>query len=161
MTTIATDGRHIAADSRVSRGWEITEGGVEKIVRFDDGWVMAVAGRGAMKHCLTEWIRAGAAPEKCPKGGPEVTWSVLAVDPDRKFWLYTHDAPYRERIGSFPFTLGSGADFARGAMLAGADVRRAIEIAAHCDCHTGGDIQVVDVQASCAALTAANEALAA
>ncbi len=40
------------------------------------------------------------------------------------------------------YTLGSGGDFARGALVAGADILRALQIAAEVDPYTGGTLTV-------------------
>lgn len=44
-----------------------------------------------------------------------------------------------------PYAIGSGSDFAMGAMLAGKSAKDAVKIAAKLDCYTGGPIKVLSL----------------
>jgi hypothetical protein len=57
---------------------------------------------------------------------------------------YTNTCPYPE-VFTPPIAFGAGLDLAKGAMLAGASARQAVQLAIEHTTHSGGDIQVEDI----------------
>lgn len=140
MTVIATDGHTIAADSLMTYGSERAAQPAEKLIR-KDGRIFAVSGVGIM-NVLVDWFLGGADPEKAPKLGPDGQWGLLVIESDGRMNYLTSTMPYMQRAAP-PFVLGSGGDFALGAMHAGASPAEAAAIACKLDVHCGGDIVVM------------------
>lgn len=142
MTTVAVDGRgNIAADSRSCRGDVIVSHHAVKLHRLEDGSVVGCTGRTPDCETFRAWLKAGGKRPK-PTGG----FSALHVRTDGTVWLFTE-------IGEgvqvdVPAAIGSGSEFALGAMLTGADAKWAVEIAGLRDPFTGGPTLVLDVPAA-------------
>lgn len=143
MTTIAWDGKSVAADSMKSAGVYVTRSGsFEKLVRRGQE-VFAFAGSAPLFAPMIEWYLAGADAQKCPKDADDGS-SALIVFKEGRCFQYILETPYPEELFA-PDAFGAGSDFAIGAIKAGASVHRAIEIASECTPHTGGAIQVIDL----------------
>ena len=141
MTTIAYRDGVMAADTLCTVNNAI-EGRVVKIARR--GPIMAgAAGSAPMCRAFLDWFKAGM------KGDPPATqhpvssdWNYwgLIVTPDHILslmgsgWM-TVSAPYH--------AMGSGAEYALGAMAAGATAVQAVEAAIRHDTRSGGDITVL------------------
>lgn len=142
MTTIATDGKTIAADGRATRGWEIVADDVQKIFARN-GCVYAFSGADGMYESLMAWHQSGHNPRDVPACTVDGGWSMLVID-----WQGTrrfiNEAPYPCSV-SQSYTMGSGRDFARAAMLCGKSPREAVEIAIRCDAASGGTITEIDI----------------
>lgn len=135
MTTIATDGRSIAADGRVSARTEIRSETHDKLRELPDGsWV---GGSGRTTHIiaavreLAQAIEEGREPER-----QEGEYTLLRLHPSGAIQLY-EDALDAAMFVDAPFTIGSGGEFARGALAAGASLKKALRIAAAFDTMTG------------------------
>lgn len=145
MTTIAWSGTEVAADSQVSYGMCRGAGKVSKLERRG-GVVYACTGTAPLFGPMIKWVEEdGADPEKKPKI-PDEKATTLLVFKDGKCFAYRTDIPYPEEMAA-PDAWGSGAEFAIGAMRAGATAKRAVEIAIACDVHSGGPVQVIDLLA--------------
>ena len=144
MTTIAWSGRFVAADSQVCYGSTKGMGKVEKLRQIGNT-VYACIGSGALFSPMVEWIEKGAKLEDTPNVEAEFDASVL-VFRDGKCLVYKARLPYPEELSS-PDAWGSGAEFAIGAMHAGATAYAAVEIACMRDVYSGGPVQVIDLQA--------------
>lgn len=136
MTTIAIDKSHIAWDSRITQGNEIVDYPAEKV------WIvgkkiMAFAGDFALLDDVIEWHSKGARA-KYAKENFIGLWELLVIDA-KGAHIYSDQVPHRSRITA-PFAMGSGANFARGALLAGASAYKAVQIACKCDAMSGGEI---------------------
>lgn len=142
MTTIACDGRTIAADSRSTFGTLPAERPSQKLL-VRDGRVFAVCGLDGLLERLADWHDAGADPTKMPIVGPEQGWEMHVVT-RRGAYRFSNTAPVAVKV-DWVWTMGSGRDYALGAMDAGAAPRRAVEIAKRRDIYTGGRVQVIDL----------------
>lgn len=143
MTTIAWTNGQVAADSQVSYGICRGAGAATKLKRKGNV-VYACTGTAPLFDPMIKWVEDGADPEKRPKISDEKATTLL-VFRDGKCFAYRTDVPYPEEM-SAPDAWGSGAEFAIGAMRAGASPAQAVEIAIVCDVHSGGPVQVIDLQ---------------
>lgn len=134
MTTIASDGVTVVADGRGVSGTTIVSEGREKLRRIGRK-IYAFSGAYGLMDPVIYWERDGQ--EAAPALG-EQEWE-LAVFEIGRVTYYCSAVPFPVLYG-YPFALGTGADFAMGAMLAGASPERAVKIAASRDTHTGGMI---------------------
>ena len=142
MTTIAWDGKSIAADKLC--GGRYT---VNKIWKLPDGSV--IGGAGLYDHIVevVAWIAEGGNEDKRPKlpESQEEGSDLLLVDADGKaYWLtwpYLRKVPITEKYEA----IGSGSEFALGAMAMGASAQRAVQIASRFDPNTGRGVTVAHV----------------
>lgn len=144
MTTIATDGKIVAADTLGCYGSERINAEITKI-RRRHGRIYAAAGYAALIDPLIEWHNAGADPDKAPKPPANQYWSILVID-GAKMLFFTSEVPYPDEVWP-PFALGAGADHAMGAMWAGKPPDEAVKICCERLTHTGGSVQVVEIEA--------------
>lgn len=136
MTVIAVRGRTMAADKMTScGGLEIT---TTKIARLGDGSIVGGFGNSSRSSAIQQWYVAGADPAKYPDTDGKA--GLLVLRSDGKILLFD-DGPFPDLVEDEYFAVGSGRDFAIGAMHMGADVQQAVEIAiAHCNsCGRGID----------------------
>jgi ATP-dependent protease HslVU (ClpYQ) peptidase subunit len=157
MTTIAWDGRYLAADGQRTFGDRIAGTDFRKIV-VKGVFIYAFTGMTPMMDVMIAWHQEGADPEKLPLGWDkdEGGWTLVVVD-GNGLGKYSDGCPYLERLPA-PWAFGAGQEYAIGAMRAGADARRAIEIVSEICYHTGGTIQVVDREDTALRLVATREA---
>lgn len=143
MTTIAFDGRYLAADTLGVRGGNRSElPGCKIEVR--DGYSFATGGYwGHYRSQLIAWHVAGHDPRSCPGAGVE--GAVLVLSPQRELFVFTHEAPFPDPEVA-PFALGTGGDIALGAMGAGLTAMEAVALAARWDLKTGGPIDFIDFE---------------
>lgn len=135
MTTIATDGRSMAADGLVGCGDAITDTRFSKMRRLKDGRIAGVVGDAYDIGPALDWLDEGGSLPDLSKG---TAMLVLARDGSVCSYDYRgHCLPEAPRTA-----LGSGMRFALGALDMGADPARAVAIAVGRDKSSGGTIQV-------------------
>lgn len=142
MTVIACDGRQIAADSLMCYHAERAVRRARKLIK-KNGHIFAVAGTG-IEEDLSDWFLNGARPHNAPQLGQNADWQLLVIKPDGKMLYFTSAVPYAQPAEA-PFTMGCGADYAMGAMKAGASAFRAVQIACDLNVYCGGEIVVFDM----------------
>lgn len=139
MTTIAVKDGVIAADSLVSAGG-VKLGERSKIIKHN-ATILATAGEMQYAEVVSDWVRGGMK-ERRPHVGE--TFVAILIKQGRVFFMDTNLCPYEIEA---PFhAIGSGREFALGAMAAGASAEQAVAIAAQLDTNTGGDITVVNTE---------------
>lgn len=133
MTTIAgcADRGVLVSDTQVADGdqkWAETK--VERIA----GCLYGAAGDSSDCDKFIGW-----AKRSCRGRRPRVaeSFQALALTPDGLFFFDTNLHPMQMKQ---PFAIGSGSKAARAAMIAGADIRRAVEIA--CEVDAGSSLPV-------------------
>lgn len=139
MTTIAYRDGVIAADTSMTVNGTVVPGRV-KIARAPDGRLIGGAGKAA----FTESFRAWAITEEGDPPKMEPGSVGFVIDTDGSVRLWDSDE------GNGPFTVrppyiavGSGQDYAMGAMFAGADAETAVRAAIAHDKSTNGDVLVL------------------
>lgn len=136
MTTIAWDGKILAADSLATCGTLRSK--VVKIVRSASGFLCAGAGEFSAVVPWLRWVEGGLVPDDRPgELGSKAT--VIIVDPRGRAHTL-EGAPVRVPVLDKFWALGTGAELAMGAMAMGADAAQAVRIAAKFDVHTGGRV---------------------
>lgn len=141
MTTIAWDGTYLAADKQM--GGRHTAG---KVFPLGDGHYLAGAGYYDQIVEVVHWINQGAVEDAKPRLSPDDGSDILLVEPDgTAYWLTW---PYLRRIKlNEPYaSVGSGGDYALGAMAMGASARKAVSIAMRFDPYTGKGITNIKVR---------------
>lgn len=152
MTTIAWDGRTVAADTLGVCDGDMHQNPFAKIIKQYDGRVIGFTGDGGMAPLWIAWVIDGADPFETPltklkRSQPDATisnGSVLVFQKDKLAIRYCHLHPFPVRWGA-PEAFGSGAGYAIGAMDMGASAQQAIEVAMRRDVNTGGKITVIEL----------------
>lgn len=70
-----------------------------------------------------------------------VDFTALVLTPDNQCFLYETSNDCL-KVDELPIAIGTGTPYAMGAMLAGADAVKAVEICSQLDIYTGGEVQV-------------------
>lgn len=140
MTTIATDGKSMAGDSRITARNEWV-GDTIKIHKAKDGRIFGCCGASADRVLFGAHINGENAE---PKLSDDFSALVLNADGTVDYY-YDKLVPIRYLT---PMAIGSGGDFALGAMLAGKSPAEAVGIAALRDLSTGGDITTISIGAN-------------
>lgn len=134
MTTVACklgNGTfEIAADTFVSGGWE----GQYPKFRIYKEYVYAAAGTLSRVQEFFDWVKAtvdkGEAPLRCPL--KKKTPTALLWGPKCGVILFDESVRGLEYTGEYA-AIGSGEQYAYGALAMGANTKRAVEIAAKFD----------------------------
>lgn len=142
MTTIACDGRQMAADGQVTDDENIiTEIDDVKVERLKDGSIIALAGAAHARPALRAFLEGkAAAVEACGQ------WDALRLMPNGSGLYYSDKHPTFGIRATWPAALGSGSKLAMGAMLAGASAKKAVEIACQRDIGSSGKITVLSIR---------------
>jgi len=142
MTTIAYDGNYLAADSRscVGQGGIIGESKVK--IFINDNYIVGLSGKAAESRLLVQYLNGDI---KLEYGQLEGGASLLVVERATSQAFYMANSLELEMIDT-PAADGSGADYALGAMLHGADAVEAVEIASKLDAFTNNEIRVVNIK---------------
>lgn len=140
MTTAAIRAGVIAADRQLD-GWMHTG----KLFRLKCGSVLVGAGNYDDVIEVVKWMNEGSKEDKKPNlDGKETEFLLLRRD-GKAFWLTVPFLRPVEVLDEF-IAIGSGAQFALGAMAAGASAKRAVEIACRFDQQTGKGVNVIRVK---------------
>lgn len=138
MTTIAWDGKTLAADSRAtSNGMPYK---AVKIFTLSDGSIFAGSGDYGQVCAIRDWLYDLENPKSKPNADD---FAGLIVSP-RGDAFRLEAALIRLPIHEAFHAMGSGRDFAMAAMHCGRTAREAIEIAALYDVFTGGEVMAFD-----------------
>ncbi len=146
MTTIAIDGKYIACDGQVTSRNVIEPGRHEKIFQDEDGTIYAFSGCLPMFSAWVEWWKAGKNPKELPVAKDDYASMAFWVFKGGELWEIINEAPYPLKI-NMPSAIGSGREFALGAMFAGKSAKEAVEISSKLDTGTGGEIKVIELPA--------------
>ena len=144
MTTIAYDGKTICADTLACWGSERGRAPIEKIITRASG-IYALSGSFAVRDEVIDWIENGAKRGDAPNLVGDEEWQVIFIDKDGAAYFGISVSPGLVPIVA-PFTIGSGGEFALGAMLAGKSAHDAVKIAAILDIKTGDNVQIVHLK---------------
>lgn len=139
MTTITFANGYMAADTQISINNYKTK--TEKLYTIEGFGVIGLAGSAKLCLQIAQWWQDG-----CEGEAPEVddNNTVQGI-------LSTKDGLYYLEDGSVPLiikapylAIGSGSDFAFGALGMGKSAEEAVREAMRHDIYTGGDVDVID-----------------
>jgi ATP-dependent protease HslVU (ClpYQ) peptidase subunit len=143
MTTIATDGKTVAADTQASIGGERMQRPHVKIERRGNR-IYGVSGTAALQPLLIDWYEKGHVLDDLPKVRESLNWTMLVMEPG-SVKILGETCPVPDDV-SYPFAIGSGAEFALGALFAGASPLEAVKIACLLDVNSGGMITTMPLE---------------
>jgi ATP-dependent protease HslVU (ClpYQ) peptidase subunit len=133
MSTIATDGKAMAADGLVTSNGTAWAYNFEKIAKLPDGRIAGSVGSAYYIGPFVAWLENGG---DFPETGDDFEGLVLSPDGS----VRSYDPKGRSIAEEVPTASGSGREIALGAMLAGASPAAAVGIAAKRDICTGGNV---------------------
>jgi ATP-dependent protease HslVU (ClpYQ) peptidase subunit len=126
----------MVADGQRAHQGTITNLKATKVRRLNDGSLFGTTGSVTFGCRMVEWLNDGGELPVLKE--PDDGFIALLLKPSGGLFLMGQDGHPSEIQA--PYAVGSGMDIAIGAMRAGASPTRAVEIAAECDPHTGGEI---------------------
>jgi len=135
MTTIAWDGKTLAADRQFNHsGTPIAKTKIHTCISNVDMRIKIFG-------CAGDSFDAMALKEYW-KGernlAPAITdLEIMVIDNTKKIYIVTEKMIFHEVEDKPFYAIGSGADYAIGAMAMGATAKEAVEIASKFDIHTG------------------------
>lgn len=138
MTTIAWDGKTLAADTQATSSGMPYK--VLKLFRLDDGSIFAGSGDYGQVCAVKAWLEN--ADMKADKPTTDDFAGLIVTPTCEAFRL--EEALIRIPVGEPFHAIGSGRDFAMAAMHCGRTAREAVEIAALYDVFTGGEVMALD-----------------
>lgn len=137
MTVLACDGETVAADSMSTADDQKFRTLKPKLVR-KSGILFGFFGAESGRHAMIDWYLNGAEPGELPHGLGGA-WHMVVFH-KKKAVVYHKDLLYGDDY-EYPCAFGSGAQFAQGALSAGATAVEAAKIACrHCT-SCGGPIR--------------------
>lgn len=148
MTTIVTDRklRVMAADKQTTYGGFKTRSS-DKITRLINSAgevaLVATAGNAETGVAFDTWFceKYSGIQSRRPYPRARPGFAALVFYEDGTLFLYQNQG-YPVEIKDRFFGIGSGSEYALGALHAGADIRKAVQIASKLDDGSGGGIQV-------------------
>lgn len=142
LTTIAFDGKTFAADRQTTFGGTPVE--TPKIVRGKfKGEDCYIGTSGEVEVCteVEDWIRSGCKGKIDLPADPQV--AALIVTKSCEVYFMS-GSTFAHKMGKgTKWAIGSGADYALGAMYAGKTAEEAVHIASKLDTGTGLGVDVV------------------
>lgn len=139
MTTIAWDGTTLAADRQST--WGGTPIRVRKVhkLRAPDGSFILYGGSGnsIQLGAFYRFVTGQTWRQPCIDDA-----QFMMIDAQRRVWIAQNNMDWH-RIDVRRWAMGSGADYALGAMDHGASAREAVEVASRLDTGTGMGIDCV------------------
>lgn len=137
MTTIAYRLGVLASDSRLTDGDKVATDKCKKIWRLPDGSLFGASGENEPGLLLLRALQNGRS---IPDLG-DVQMNAIRVMPNGR--IYVSEGKVWDRWPERYIAIGSGALYARAAMLNGANAAQAVKTGIKCDAHSGGRVQRV------------------
>lgn len=146
MTIIAWDGKVLAADRMATMGGTPMRDAGGKIhrLRAPNGRVALIGftGTSAFRASYLHWMRGGEEPQI--KVGEDMKWAIILIQEPRWVWYRSDTANRWDLLGAMSYwAVGSGCDYALGAMEHGATAREAVRVASRLDNQCGMGVDVV------------------
>lgn len=145
MTTIAVRDGYLAADTIVSYA-SFNNGETVKIAACGDFYV-ALSGAAFLRFELEAWAWEGCPADAVPTLLMENKGKFGAVFLRRDGKVFEFDEGYLMPVHAPYYAIGSGSQFALGAMAHGANAYGAVKAAGCHDKSTGGDVSLVHYSA--------------
>lgn len=139
MTTIACDSTSMVGDGYITSGDTILQTNCVKVRKVKDGRIVGVAGNTYSWDSIFAYFNGEIS------NWPSLSSStaVIVLDTDGKVFIYDETGRPWQRPS--PTAIGSGRNFAIGALDAGIDIISAVKIACGRDTHSGGDLTIVSL----------------
>lgn len=141
MTVIVWDGKQLAADKQATNSG--LKRMVTKIYRIN-GHLIGFSGDYDYAQAMRKWFEEGADKDKFPKHQEDDNkWvGMLVITPDKRVLKYERSPVPMDFTEGEAMCIGSGRDFAFGALAMGADAIKAVQVACiyEASCGMGVDV---------------------
>ena len=144
MTTVAFKDGILAADTLVTAGGQ-RDGYMKKAAVLKDGTLAAHSGTATYWGKFLAWDAGGRVGD-CPVVGiseKEDCTNVLEVLPSGRLRMWSNSGSWEFEPVEGVYGIGSGGEYAVGAMAMGATAEEAVRLAMRFDSRTGGEITVL------------------
>jgi hypothetical protein len=141
LTTIAWDGRTLAADTLTTCNGAFDGYGPK--IHIERGVMVGGAGSSAIYERFRDWVRTGMVGD-CPL--QKDVGNMFVIPPVGHAVMWCDDGPFR--IATEKWALGSGENYALGAMEMGATAEQAVRVAMKHDRHSGGEVTVLSLRSA-------------
>lgn len=146
MTTIAWDGKTLAADKMMSDGCFKA---IKTKIRKCAVGLLGASGDARYTAAAMDWVECMDKDAPFPRSpDKDETVYVMHVHPDGKLDVY-FNCEHPTRVESPYYALGSGRDFALAAMHLGYEAVWAIKVASELDINTGMGVDSFTLEATC------------
>jgi ATP-dependent protease HslVU (ClpYQ) peptidase subunit len=145
MTTIAWDGETLAADRRCTYGGTPTLAAPKLFAVRQPGGeqlLYGLAGKSEWCAMFRRWVESGGKSDKPFAASQDDAGSAICIDGQRRIWLAWERLVWVRQFEK-RWAIGTGCDYALGAMAAGATAAQAVRIAATLDTATGNGVQIL------------------
>jgi ATP-dependent protease HslVU (ClpYQ) peptidase subunit len=140
MTTIAYDGKTIAADTQLTFG--NIKSLCRKIYRFPEKeWIMACAGETNVEGQVLDFLRGKADR---PNDKELKKFEAIVVNKEKEVFFFS-EGLILQPVVSRTSAYGSGWQIAQAALHLGLPARSAVELASELDIYTNNIIDVYDI----------------
>lgn len=148
MTTIAWDGKSLAGDRMLSIGSAAVRSPKSKIQRIVFcGEESLVGGAGSVEAigAFICWLKSGGADDRAPlpSDSDGCQYSVIVANRNGVYYFANSTKPVF--LGKVAWAIGSGADYALGAIAAGVSSKKAVQIASKYDTSTGMGVDSLSI----------------
>lgn len=142
MTTVAFKAGTMAADTQTNCG-NARAGFVSKIFKVH-GCLVGFSGVVPHQAGFVDWLEKGRIGP-CPLFGrkEDERSSAMIAHPDGRLETFDTEGSCFIQPVCGVYAIGSGCDWAEGAMVAGASAEQAVQIAMLFDTRSGGDVEVI------------------
>ena len=147
MTTICWDGKTLAADKQATinnRPLLERDSKIKRIKYLGKPALIGVSGSLTLARKVVKWIEQGCDEDDTPSRGDNESFEVIVITSDDVL-IYPNNY-YPETMGNIRFAIGSGANYAEGAMAHGASAVEAVKISESLDIFTGYGIDTLTLK---------------
>lgn len=134
MTTIAWDGKTLAGDTQTNHEPIIIPGKTRKIFKLRDGRLVGISGVVSEFPSFLHYLESG-------ESSGQLDVSALVVQGKQCMYYEGTRPSYLKRP---PAAIGTGTGYALAAMMAGADAKKAVQIACKLDPSSGGQVMTLN-----------------
>lgn len=148
MTTVAWDGKTLAADTRATNNDMIIQGGCTKLFRVKRHKQEYLVGGAGDRHRVAQLVgvlgQKSGLTDLAELMPSETNHGFLIIHDCTTSKTYSYESSDSSLIErTEQYAIGSGASFAMGAMLAGCTAEGAVLIASKLDIHTNNIVDVM------------------
>jgi hypothetical protein len=136
VTTVAFDGNTLAADTLITSDWK--SAGHSKFHMFRNGSVGAFAGMWGKVQEAIKFLEGDA------ESAPDDDWDAIVLRTDGTAWVIDAEGCHLDITGKH-YAIGSGAQFALGAMACGRDAADAVRVSIGLDPYSGGEVECITI----------------
>lgn len=146
MTVVAIDGKTIACDTQITYGIHAEQSDLHSKVVETDDFIFAYTGAYMLFQPWMNWFEEGRDPAAIPPANYNDNGITLWAWDGAVLYEVNSQTPYLIKIEHSLNALGTGREYAIGALEMGATAEEAVKIACKYDTNSGGAVKVFDLR---------------